>query len=204
MANIIDPESLGSAAAVKAAYEQQLNNPPAEEPTVYRRRIQMATGEIEVTAPSPEELIDKVVELNKSSYMVSPEDEQAEVEAQAAQTESERLAARQSEADSEWVLAQEFMTSPSKSLAKALGFDSIEDARAALQAAKDERGATLANQSAEAYVAHHSDPSKEDFFYACPESGRAVQSYMRLYNIACDEAGIHKAVTALREQGLLN
>jgi hypothetical protein len=195
---VIDPETLGSAEAVKAAYLAQVNTPPpADEPTTFRRVVDTSAGPVTVEGDSMEELLDNVAAL--ASHV-----ETTEVAAvKTAQTEAERRAAEQATADSEFVLAQKFMSNPSQATAEALGFSDIASARAALAKLRQSEGEASANQQAEEYVAAHSDESKPDFYWPTPVNGQRVQALMRTYGLSCDAKNISRCVEELRSQGLL-
>jgi hypothetical protein len=181
----VDPETL-TAEEIKAAYFAELNKEPeTQSTTIYRRTL--PDGRV-VEAESPELLIDKIVATRPTQ----------EVQEVRAQTEAELAAARQSDADSEFVLAQRFASNPSQALAESLGFETIEDARAALQKARNDAAAQAANREAEKFVA------KTPEYAAIPANGSKIQALLKTYNLPCTVDNITRCYEELKTAGLLS
>jgi hypothetical protein len=135
---------------------------------------------------------------------VGPPAQTAQVSARTpALTPEQEEAARQSEADNEFVLAQRFASMPSQALAESLGFSSIQEAKSALAKVREAELSEAANAEANKYVAANPPQADGTGFFACAENGTRVQAELRLQGLRYTAANIGKVVETLRAQGLL-
>jgi hypothetical protein len=171
-----------SLAQIKELAEQEAQaaaNPEPVEETVYQRRVVDSDGvERTYEGDTPESLVDAIVE------------------GRAAHQPAKVEPVRERTADEEFVLAQEFASSPSKAFKKMseehFGMSSV-DVKAKLQKLTDYEAA----QSAEDYVAKHPE------YHAIPANGTRIQQAMREANLPITLSNIEKTVAELDSKGLI-
>ena len=189
-AKVAEAAEAAEAAKVAAAAEEEVD-------TVYQRRIDLGDGSgIQVFQGSTlEELTDKLVEAQMNATKKIRE-QQKRLEELAPKP----VVKRERTADEEFVLAQEFASTPSKAFEKmfleTVGMP-MSDFKTKLEKVEAFDRAQSANQAAEQFVALHPE------YYAIPRNGTRIQNYMKTYNMPGTVDNITKAYEDLKASNLL-
>jgi hypothetical protein len=161
-----------------AAEAAELAAAEPEAETIYTRTV---AGKV-YSAPSLEELMDVVANVAAEARAAIPAP---------APVEDKPLTP-----DEEFILAQEFASSPSKSFEKMLQRTtgmSAKDFKQKVQSARE----TEANMAAETFVAQTPE------YNAIPANGTRLQESMRAQNLECTVENIRKTYEDLKSKGLM-